>query len=1107
LPCLLQVKIIIMEAPSFLEDSMSQIPTIMLLMKMGWEYLSPEEVLEARGGRYSNVLLENILKQQLQKINKIEYKKKEFAFSEANITNALLTIRDLPVQNGFLAANQYYYDLITLGKSFEQTVLGDKKGFSFQYIDWKNPANNVYHIAIEYSVLRAERADLYRPDIVLFVNGIPMVVIECKSPKIKDPIDKAIEQHLRNQQEDGIRSLYLYSNITMALATHEAKYATTATSMEFWGKWKEMFRTKEEERKWEGEISRIKHASLPNNERTALFKDRFKKTRQYFDNLEKEEQVITGQDRLLYSFCRPEQLLDFMHNYIVYDDGIKKIARYPQYFAIRNTMARIVKTDAQGRHEGGVIWHTQGSGKSLTMVMLAQLIASHSRIRNPKIILVTDRIDLDDQITSTFRKCQIPVQNADAGASAEVIKRIKGEILTEHEMEKLKKDSSLLKLLSEPGDVVITTLIHKFEAAVKAGVAPFDSPDIFVLVDEGHRSQYGNFNIKMRQMFPNACFIAFTGTPLMKAEKNTADKFGGIIDIYSITDAVADGAVVPLLFEGRHNLIEVNEKPLDSYFDKVAEPLTIYGRAAMKRKYSSKSMLNKADQIIYARAWDITEHYVGFFQHTGSKGQLVAPSKATAIKYKEYMDEIGRVSSEVIISAPDTREGEDDAFDVVDDKVKKFWNARMDKYGSPEKYEKSIINAFKKQDSPEIIIVVDKLLTGFDAPRNTVLYLTRSLKEHTLLQAIARVNRVNPGKQYGYIIDYFGNLEHLDKALRTYSGEKQFELEDVEGSWTDIAVEAKKLPQAHSELWDIFKTTKNKYDEPAYEEFLSDESIRHRFYEKVSIFSRLLKMALSSLDFVNNTPATQVDKYKADARFFLALRISVKRRYSDDIDYKEFEPQVQKLIDKHITTDGVVLQITELVNIFDRQQREAEVEKITGNAAKADHIASRTIRAINIKMHEDPIFFEKLSKLIKDAIRDYHQHRIDEAAFLKRAMECEQNFLEGRMDNIPDPLKGNNVGIAIFNLVTEIFKEELSDKVQIATELSLGLDHAIRSIVYEDGQLIVDWQNKFDIEGKIKIAIDDYIFDLMGKYNIELPFASIDKTVGEALKIVKLKFV
>jgi type I restriction enzyme R subunit len=1071
-----------MQTPSFIEDHISQLPALKLLMNMGWKYLTPEQALEARGNRNSNVLLEDILKEQLRKINKIEYKQKEFPFSEVAINNAVLALRDLPEQDGFIAANQFFYELITLGKSFEQTVLGDKKSFSFNYIDWKNPENNSFHVTEEYAVLRSERADTYRPDIVLFVNGIPMVVIECKSPKIKDPIDKGIEQHLRNQQEDGIRGLYLYSNLAIAIATNDAKYATTATSKEFWSFWKEIFKTKEEQRLWESDIFEIKHKPLADNERSALFKERFQNVWWLMEQIEKEEQIITEQDKLLFSTCEPRRLLDLMFNFTLFDEGVKKVARYQQFFAIKNTLSRIVKSDNKGKHPGGVIWHTQGSGKSLTMVMLAQLIASNQTIKNPKILLVTDRIDLDDQITETFRKCQVPVENAQTG-------------------------KHLVELIQSPGDTVITTLIHKFEAAVNQSKNEYNSSEIFVLIDEGHRSQYGTFNVKMRKIFPNACFIAFTGTPLMKNEKSTANKFGGLIDVYSITDAVTDGAVVPLLYEGRHNLIEVNEKPLDNYFEKVSEPLTQYGKAALKRKYSSKNIINKADQIIYARAWDITEHYVSNFQNTGFKGQLVAPNKPTAIKYKEYLDEIGKVTSEVIMSSPDTREGEEDAFEVADDKVKRFWKARMDKYNTQEKYEKTVINSFKKQDTPELIIVIDKLLTGFDAPRNIVLYLTRPLKEHTLLQAIARVNRLYPGKDYGYIIDYFGNLENLHNALETYSGDNNFDPEDIEGTWTNITEELKKLPKAHSEVWDIFKTIKNKYDEPAYEELLSDESKRHAFYEKVSIFARILKMALSSYEFSTKTDVKVIDKYKKDAKFFLALRISVKRRYSDEIDYKEYEPQVQKLIDKHITTEGEVLKITELVNIFDKAEREAEVEKLQSKAAKADHIASRTIKAINVKMNEDPIFYKKLSKLLRETINDYHQQRIEEAEYLKNALELEETFLKGQIDNVPANLRGNSTGLALFNLITDVFKDQLKSNSEIAPEIAEGIDNLIRSIVFEDGKLIIDWQNKSDVEGHIKIAIDDYLYDIKTKYSIDLPFSLIDQMVEDGLKVAKLKFV
>ena len=804
-----------MQTPSFKEEHISQIPALQMLMKLGYRYLTPDEALEARGGRSSNVLLETILKKQLQQINKIEYKKREFTFSDSNINAAILAIRDLPLQDGFMAASLAFYDLVTLGKSFEQNVLGDKKSFSFKFIDWANPKNNVYHVTEEYSVLRSERTDTYRPDIILFINGIPLVVIECKSPKIKNSMDQAIEQHLRNQQEDGIRPLYYYSNVVMGVSVNEARYATTATSKEFWSVWKEKFRNPEEEIEYLQQLQVIKNAPLPDNDRSVLFKERFKYVLQYFNQLEQEDLTITEQDKLLHRICRKDRLLDLMYHFILFDDGIKKITRYQQYFAVRWTLERISKVQPDGNRLGGVIWHTQGSGKSLTMVMLAQLIAMHPEIKNPKIVLVTDRVDLDDQITDTFKKCGKPVLNATTG-------------------------EKLVELLEQNNDAIITTIINKFQSAVTKSKEAFDSKNVFVLVDESHRSQYGTFNVKMQKVFPNACYIAFTGTPLLKKEKSTATKFGGIIPgtVYTIADAVADKAVVPLLYEGRHNVMTVNEKPLDTFFDRVAEPLTDYGKAALKRKFSTRNAVVQSLSFIENTAWDIVKHYTDNIQGTGFKAQLVTPNKISAIRYREILKDIGKVSVELLISAPDSREGEEDAFEGSDDKIKIFYKAMMDKYGTPEKYEKSVINAFKKQDDPEIIIVVDKLLTGFDAPRNQVLYLTRNLREHTLLQAIARVNRLYEGKDYGFIIDYYGNLENLDDALHTYSGLEEFDEDEISGTLTNMAKEIERLPQAHSELWDVFKEIKNKYDEPAYEELLSDEAKRYSFYEKLSMAIR-----------------------------------------------------------------------------------------------------------------------------------------------------------------------------------------------------------------------------------------------------------------------------
>jgi len=396
----------------------------------------------------------------------------------------------------------------------------------------------------------------------------------------------------------------------------------------------------------------------------------------------------------------------------------------------------------------------------------------------------------------------------------------------------------------------------------------------------------------MRRVLPHACYIGFTGTPLTKKEKSTLAKFGGFIDKYTIDEAVRDKAVVPLLYEGRHILQEVEKKPIDTWFNRVCEPLTEYQTADLKRKFSSTKKLNSTEQKIYMIAYDISKHYYDNWKGTPFKAQLATAKKIDALKFKKFMDEIGLVTSEVIISPPDEREGYDEVDTEPSEEVQRFWKKIMERFSSEKVYNKEIISAFKNSDHPEILIVVDKLLTGFDAPRNTILYIAKPLKEHTLLQAIARVNRLHDGKDFGFIIDYQGILGELDRALTAYQALAEFDEEDLSGTLTNVKEEIKTLPQKHSELWDIFKEIKNKKDEEEYEQLLFDEELRERFYDKLCAYSKTLSIALSVPTFYDDYSEEQIQKYKDDLKFFQKLRFSVKRRYAEVIDYKEYEPKI-----------------------------------------------------------------------------------------------------------------------------------------------------------------------------------------------------------------------
>lgn len=1073
-----------METPSFKEDHISQIPALQMLVNLGYTYLSPAEAEKFRGGKTTNVLLEDVLRKQLKEINSIRVStNKTGLFTDENIERGILALKNLPMHEGYIVASEKAYNLITLGQALEQHVDGDKKSFTLQYIDWKNLNNNIFHVTEEYSVMRSTSKEHYRPDLILFVNGIPLCVIECKRPDMKDPLKQAISQHLRNQQEDGIRNLYVYSQLTLSIATQEAAYGTNATPEKFWAKWQEKFNSDEEEQNYNNTLHQLKNRKLSSAIKDQLFADRFKYVRQYFDALEQENILLTEQDNYLFGLCRPERLMDIVFNYILFDNGEKKVARYQQFFAIKKTMQRIKNID-KNRRNGGVIWHTQGSGKSLTMVMLAQAIAMDPSIRNPKIILVTDRTDLDRQISETFRKCGRFVENANTG-------------------------QRLVELLESKSDAVVTTIINKFMAAVKKISKPLDSPDIFVLVDEGHRTQHGIFNIDMQKTLPNACFIAMTGTPLFKKDKSTAAKFGGVIDAYTVDQAVIDKAVVPLLYEGRLALQDVNASPIDTFFKMVSEPLSDYQKADIKKKFARYDHLNSAEQKMRMIAWNISYHFRENWQGTPFKAQLVCDKKVNAIKYKEYLDEIGIVSSAVLISSIDEREGEDSAYEKSTEKEKQFWKRMMDEHGNSKTYEKNIINRFKNQKDPEIIIVVDKLLTGFDEPKNTVLYLTRNLQGHKLLQAIARVNRIYPDKEFGYIIDYYGVIENLDNALQLYSSFEEFDEEDLAGTLTNISDEIKKLPQKHSELWDIFKTILNKRDAEAYQQLLKDEAIRVLFYDKLAAFAKALKLALSSIDFHNLVEEKNINRYKEDLTMFLKLRLAVIERYSDEIDYKQYEGQIQKLIDTHITTEKIET-ITELVNIFDKDKFQQEVENTTGKAAKADKIASRTSKHITEKMDEDPAFYKKFSQMLKETIADYEAKRIGEAQYLTRVQDIMNHVLSHTDNDIPEQLRDKDVAKAFYGLTIEALSEKIPDnqiRKAISTQAALDIDNVIKQSILDNDKPIIDWQFKTNITGKLLIDIGDYLIDeVRDKYNINLSFQEMDKIAEDCIDVAKIRY-
>jgi type I restriction enzyme R subunit len=717
------------------------------------------------------------------------------------------------------------------------------------------------------------------------------------------------------------------------------------------------------------------------------------------------------------------------------------------------------------------------------MVMLARALAFQTFFKNPRIVLVTDRTDLDKQLSNTFAACGLEPSRATSG-------------------------KHLLELVSEHKAGIVTTLIHKFDKALNIKKYQDDSPDIFMLIDESHRTNFGSFSARMRQMFPNACYLGFTGTPLLKKEKNNFIKFGGLIDPhYSITQAVEDGAIVPLLYEGRHVEMTQNKAAIDLWFERHTQGLTKEQKADLKRKYARAEMLNKANQVIYMRAFDVSEHYRSTWQGTGFKGQLVAPNKVSALKYKEYLDEIGYVSSEVVMSPPDSREGYEETDDEPTDAVVKFWQKMMKRYGNEDDYIKQIINQFKNRAEPEVLIVIDKLLTGFDAPRNVVLYLCRILREHTLLQAIARVNRLYEHKEYGYIVDYASILGELDKALTMYSAFEGFDEDDMDGTLISIKEEIDKLPQRHSDLWDVFKEVKNSYDEEAYEKLLSDDAIREDFYQRLTNYGKTLLIALSTEVFIMNTEEEKINAYKADLKHFQNLKASVKLRYAESILYRDYEPKIKKLLDTHIQANEV-LQLNEPVNIFDEKSFNEVKEELgvySGKSAgsKADTIAHATKRVITEKMGEDPAFYQKFSILIQQAIDDFRAKRISDLDYLNKVSEIRNKIVNKQHDDIPEKINKNEDAMAYYGIVKPFFEANRIDE-KLCEDISADTAIAIQDILKRHSKVHF-WDDE-DAQNKVRNDIDDFLYDeIKEKRGIELTLAQMDEIIMTTMKTAKYR--
>ena len=992
--------------------------SINLLQSLGYKFISREENLKLRGGKTSEVLFREILTKKLGEINGYEYKGKRYKFSQSNVLKAVDELAGVSLNEGLMVANERITNLLLLGTSLEENLEdGTRRSFSFKFIDFENLQNNDFYVTEEFEVSRVSQSDAQkhrRPDLVLFINGIPIVVIELKKSSVS--FENGIKQLEKEQGKDEIAHLFKYIQLTIAANGSGARYGTTGTAFKFYSVWKEQDEAKAKE----------SLKSLING------------------------REVSALDMTLFALLSKDRLLRLVRHYIVFDKKMKKVCRYQQFFAIEETLKR-VSMIKDGVRAGGLIWHTQGSGKSLTMVMLTKLLKQI--YINSKIIVVTDRIDLDGQIHETFENTDVKAGRASSG-------------------------SDLIEKL-QSGVSVITTLVHKFEKVKNQKVVIRDG-DIFVLVDESHRTQGGDLHKAMKKALPLACYIGFTGTPLLKREKNSFAKFGGEIHRYTIDDAVKDGAVLPLLYEGRYVGQEVlDAEGLTRKFDLISRELGDEAKRDLQQKWARFERVASSEQRLELIAVDINEHIKKTLKKSGFKAMLATQRKYDAIKYHEIFEEFGEIKSAYVISSNEHEELDGGHKEYV----AKAWQDTIRGYGSEEAYLKYVKNEFIYGDEIDLLIVVDKLLTGFDAPRASTLYIDKQLKEHNLLQAIARVNRLYDGKDYGYIIDYRGLLGELDEALTSYASLNGFDPEDITGAVIDVRSEIIKAKTYYTHLDDLFSSVKFKDDLESYVAVLEDVQKRDDFKEWLSQFARAFKLALSSEKIYDILSEGEIKTYKQRVKFYNELRKAVQLRYHEACDFGKYEVQMQKLLDTYVSAKEVN-ELTKLVNIFETEFDD-EVQRVEGKNAKADTIISAVSAVVKEKMDSNPVFYKSIAQQIQDIIDEYKAKRLSEEEKLTKAKLLKDlitGALKPNEDRYPKEFNANKILFAIYDNLLDILGDVgLADVEVVAKNLSLKFYE-----IYEKASKKPEWHKNKDVENEITSQMEDALWDVEDEYGVSI---------------------
>ena len=1056
------------------EVKQSQLPLVEMLVNLGYRYIPVSEVMRERGGDTSKFILRETALRKFSEINSYEHQGQTYKFSGADIAQVIDELENIPVE-GLIDTSKKVYGMImptTGGKTIKVFNEGKVVSKSFRYIDFQNIENNDFAVTVEFQA--TGKCDI-RVDIVIFVNGIPFAIIENKKSSVE--IEEALSQLNRNQSPAFCPKLFIYPQLLIGANKEDLRYGTVGTPNKFFTRWKERD-VVEEEWKKRGEFkkqfeSRVKEIINQPIDPVVYNQILFDLNGDTVDHKQNLDRMPTNQDLAVLGLLTKERLLDISKNFVLYDAGVKKVMRYQQYFAIKKLLLRTQQIDNLEygpKRKGGILWHTQGSGKSLTMVMFVKALIDNPDIINPRVLIVTDRKDLDRQIKGTF---------TNAGLKKDIVQASSG--------------GHLLKLIQQKDLRVVTTLIHKFQAARKkrAGFVDHDH-NIFVLIDEAHRSQGGYANLEMNRVIPNACYIAFTGTPLLKKEKSRL-KFGSFIDKYTIDDALEDGIILPLIYEGRYVGFRQDKKEIDKQVDRLTSDLSMVEKKRLQYMVKSENIRNNP-QGIKEIAFDIENHFLSHLKNTGLKAQIVAPSKYAATLFQKYFMESGKINTALVISDENGLiDDEDEHKKEVDEYLKDI----KANYQSLLSYEKEVIENFKySEDGVEILIVVDKLLTGFDAPRNTVLYLAKELKDHNLLQAIARVNRLYDNKilpkTAGYIIDYSENALNLKTAMQLFGN---FDEEDVKGALIDVDEKIQDLESAYSSLHDMFNGVKE--DDEAYLQFLNDEPTRKKFYEQLAHFLKIFGECIVLQDFVHEFK--HIDTYRLELKKFLNIRKTASLRYAEDIDFSKYKQSLIKIMDTNIKAEEVEL-LTRQISINDKKVFEEVISELGSDKSKAEAIAAQMNRTITEKFQKDPEFYHRFSLKIDKILEEMRLKKIADIEALKQLKLIKNQVLNKQDDDLPVPILSEK-GADIFyrNLQTSF--------TQYGIKGSQFIEIVLRLLEIVKEYSIVDWHLNREQIRIMKNAIDDYLYDIVEKkYGVKMNNEERDRLEDLIIELAKNNF-